>query len=258
MSMAERSKYLHQNSVTGVKMFQPRIQSFFAQYLLSDAHPLGEITDQVTKIEFQMRESLNAHCLLWVKDAPKIDQDPDDVVIDFIEKYITATLPTHDRAYEKDRKIMENPQKHTHSDYCRRNNTCRFGFPKPLNTETLISRPPPNDDTDATKNAKEILQKVKDFLTNTDVQDMSLEDILLQLQLSPETYNTALQNSHQGPDAILKQNSQDVFLNACNQDILYLWGGNIDLQLIINENATVMYVCNYMTKDEKAMGETLK
>ena len=37
-----------------------------------------------------------------------------------------------------------------------------------------------------------------------------------------------------------------------------MWEGNIDLQLVINENATVMYVCNYMTKGEKAMGETLK
>ena len=124
MSMAERSKYLHQNPVTGVRMFQHRIQSFFAQYLLSDAHPLGEITDYVIKIEFQMRGSPHAHCLLWVKDAPKIDQDPDEVVIDFIDKYITATLPNHDHAYEKDREIMENLQKHTHSDYCRRNNTC--------------------------------------------------------------------------------------------------------------------------------------
>ena len=70
MSMAERSKYLHQNPVTGVRMFQHRIQSFFAQYLLSD-------------------------------DAPKIDQDPDEVVLDFIDKYITATLPNYDHAYEK-------------------------------------------------------------------------------------------------------------------------------------------------------------
>ena len=37
-----------------------------------------------------------------------------------------------------------------------------------------------------------------------------------------------------------------------------MWGGNIDLQLVINENATVMYVCNYMTKGEKAICETLK
>ena len=54
------------------------------------------------------------------------------------------------------------------------------------------------------KKAKEILQKVKDFLTTTDVEDMSLQDILLQLELSQQTYNTALQTSHQGPNVILK------------------------------------------------------
>ena len=84
------------------------------------------------------------------------------------------------------------------------------------------------------------LFKVKDFLTTTDVEDMPLQDILLQLELSQQTYNTALQTSHRGPNVILERNPQDVFLNACNQDILYLWGGNIDLQLVINENATVM------------------
>ena len=31
-----------------------------------------------------------------------------------------------------------------------------------------------------------------------------------------------------GPNIILKQNPQDVFINACNQDILSLWRGNVD------------------------------
>ena len=30
------------------------------------------------------------------------------------------------------------------------------------------------------------------------------------------------------------------------------------MQYVTNEVATVMYVCSYMTKGEKAMGETLK
>ena len=49
-----------------------------------------------------------------------------------------------------------------------------------------------------------------------------------------------------------------MFLNACNHDILALWGANIDLQFVANEVATVMYVCSYMTKGEKGMGETLR
>ena len=56
----------------------------------------------------------------------------------------------------------------------------------------------------------------------------------------------------------MKQNPQDVFINACNHDILSLWRGNVDLQYVINEIATVKYVHSYMTKAEKGMGETLK
>ena len=48
------------------------------------------------------------------------------------------------------------------------------------------------------------------------------------------------------------------FINACTHDILSLWGGNVNLQYVINEIATVKYVCSYMTKSKKGMGETLK
>ena len=40
--------------------------------------------------------------------------------------------------------------------------------------------------------------------------------------------------------------------------MLSLWGGNVDMQYVINEIAIVKYACNYMTKGEKGMGETLK
>ena len=140
MSIADRSRYLCQNLITDVQMFQHRIEAFFSEYLLSDADLLDYITDYVIKIEFQMRGSPHAHCLLWVKEAPTIDKDPDDVCT-FIDKYITAViLPI---AYENEHhiKLMENLQKHTHSDYCCRNKSCCFGFPKPPSTKTLISRP---------------------------------------------------------------------------------------------------------------------
>ena len=72
MSIADRSRYLCQNPITGMWMFQHRIEAFFSEYLLSDAHPLGCIRDYVIKMEFQMRGSSHAHCLLWVKDAQKL------------------------------------------------------------------------------------------------------------------------------------------------------------------------------------------
>ena len=80
MTMQERSKYLHQNPVTGVRMFQNRLESFFSQYILSDAQSIGNVTDYVIKIEFQMRGLPHAHCLLWVRDAPRIDEETDEFV----------------------------------------------------------------------------------------------------------------------------------------------------------------------------------
>ena len=89
-------------------MFQHRIEAFFSEYLLSDADPLGHITDYVIKIEFQMRGSPHANCLLWVKDAPKIDKDSDDVVCAFIDKCITAVILPIAPENEHHIKLMEN------------------------------------------------------------------------------------------------------------------------------------------------------
>ena len=88
MSMGERSKYLQQNPVTGTQMFQHRVEKFFTEYLLSDSNPIGNIVEYVIKTEFQMRGSPHAHCLLWVKDSPKINQDPDEIVCEFVDIYI--------------------------------------------------------------------------------------------------------------------------------------------------------------------------
>ena len=89
MSLHERSDYLQNNPMPGVHMFQHRVENF-SQYLLSSSMPLGEISDHVIKIEFQMRGTHHAHCLLWIEGAPKIDTSSDNAVCEFIGKYITA------------------------------------------------------------------------------------------------------------------------------------------------------------------------
>ena len=60
----------------------------------------------------------HAHCLLWVKDSPKINEDADEVVCQLIDKYITAQIPETMHVNEIDIKLMKQLQKHVHSDYC--------------------------------------------------------------------------------------------------------------------------------------------
>ena len=99
---------------------------------------------------------------------------------------------------------------------------------------------------------------MQNTLTTVDIHSISTQHLLQDINLDVETYIDALNISKRGANVILQQNPQDVFINACNHDILSLWGGNVDLQYIINEMATVKDVCSYMTKEERGMNETLK
>ena len=204
MNIADRSKYLCQNPITGVWMFQHRLEAFFSQYLLSDTHPLGHITDYVIKMEFQMRGSPHAHCLLWVKDAPKIDRDPDNVVCTFNDKNITEMIPSVTSENEHHINLMDSLQKHTHSDYCCKNKSYHFGFPKSPATKTVISRPPLDDHDKIVENAKSLLQTVQNVLTTANVHNKSTQQFLQDINLDVETYMDALQISQRGPNVILK------------------------------------------------------
>ena len=95
-------------------------------------------------------------------------------------------------------------------------------------------------------------------LATTDITGSSINDLCEQSGVSTEAYMSALSVSSKGYNIILKHDPCDIYINPSNRNILHLWGGNTDLQYVIDEVATVMYVCNYMTKGEKAMGETLK
>ena len=108
--------------------------------------------------------------------------------------------------------------------------------------------------------AKEILKKVQYFLSRRDIQidTLSMEEMLQLIGVELDSYTKALQMSMKGTMLILKHNIQDAFINGVNIDMLNLWGGNMDLQMVIDDVAAVMYVCSYMMKGEKVMGETLK
>ena len=132
------------------------------------------------------------------KGCPKIDKDPDDVVCTFIDKYITAVTPPIVHENEHHIKLMENLQKHTHSDYCLRNKSCHFGFPKPPATKTLISRPPIDDHDEIIQNAKLVLQTVQNTLTTVDIHNISTQHLLQDINVDIVTYMDVLKISKKG------------------------------------------------------------
>ena len=99
---------------------------------------------------------------------------------------------------------MDSLQTHTHSDYCCKNKSCCFHFPKPPAIKTIISHPPLDDKDKIVKNAKSLLQTVQNALTTTDVHNKSTQEFLQDINLDIETYMDALQISQRGPNVILK------------------------------------------------------
>ena len=73
-----------------------RLQTFFQTFLKSRAQPIGELVDYAIRIEFQARGSPHAHTILWIKDSPKLDQDPDEEVCSFKDRYVWCQIPEND------------------------------------------------------------------------------------------------------------------------------------------------------------------
>ena len=158
LSFDDKSNWIKHNPITAARHFQYRLNALFKGFLKSTAKPLGEITEYTIRIEFQARGSPHAHCVIWVKDAPKHIESPDSEVCDFIDQYVSCALPAEDG---KLKELVLHLQQHKHSSYCKRNKTCRFHFPKPPSPKTLITTfDPENTDIEPSKTVLKRVQKL--------------------------------------------------------------------------------------------------
>lgn len=89
----ERSKWLRTNPVTAAQMFQYRVETFLATFLMIKAAPIGTVMDFILRIEFQAHGSTHVHTMFWIKNAPKIGVVSDKEITTFIDKHISCSLP---------------------------------------------------------------------------------------------------------------------------------------------------------------------
>ncbi|XP_078603870.1 uncharacterized protein LOC144877700 [Branchiostoma floridae x Branchiostoma japonicum] len=213
------------------------------------------------RIEFQARGSPHAHSILWIKDAPQINVDSDEDVVKFINEHITCSIPEEND--EELRKLVLSVQKHGHSATCRREQKCRFRFPRPPSQETLIARQ--SEDPNAAnierdlKIKTEILKSVRAVIDNSNVDDnISLDIVLEKANVDPALYHKVLQTTKSGKDIVLKREVSETSINPYNPHILRTWAANMDVQYILDVYACIMYITSYMLKSERSMSELLK
>ena len=82
---------------------------------------LGKVDHFYWKKEYQNRGAPHYHVLLWIRDAPVIDQDEPGEVLAWIQERITCHIP--DKESNPDR-LVTRYQMHKCSTYCRRRRQC--------------------------------------------------------------------------------------------------------------------------------------
>ena len=126
MTWQQKSDLIQKDPVTCARNFELMVQLFIKDVLKSDEMPIGEIVNFFYRVEFQQRGSPHIHALFWVKNAPQYEQNANEEIIHFVDKYITCQSDQSDEMRE-----LVNLQTHRHAKTCKKGGykICRFNFP---------------------------------------------------------------------------------------------------------------------------------
>ncbi|XP_073694460.1 uncharacterized protein [Garra rufa] len=265
LDWSEKCGLIRRNPVTAARMFDHRWHCFLRDVIMSSAQPIGKILDYFYRVEFQQRGSPHVHCLFWVENAPKLNEDNEDndaMVASFIDHYITCEIPRED-----DTELFETVngvQKHSvrHSKTCRKKKTvCRFNFPRPPSNRTFITRGGGQDDLKSSGGrdaASTILKKVRSALTNSDIHYDSTNAFFESIGINQTLFEKAYKQCSKKKTVVLKRSPKDVWVNQYNKHLLRAWQGNMDIQYVTDAYSVVVYIISYITKAEQEMGLLLQ
>ena len=137
MIWQEKTKLVQKDPVTCSRYFDHRVQEFLNTILKSDCEPIGKVKDYCYRVEFQQRGSPHIHMLVWIENAPTLERNSEEEIVQFVDQYLTCS------ADNKETTNLVNLQTHKHSRTCRKKGkpVCRFGFPLPPLPRTMLLYP---------------------------------------------------------------------------------------------------------------------
>ena len=226
---------------------------------MSSAAPLGKIADWFYRVEYQQRGSPHIHMLIWLESAPVYgyDEDEDEDVTSFIDEIITCRKPENDPELQ----FLVNRQIHRHCQTCRKKSKaeCRFNFPQPPMKSTSILYP--LDDmsyTDIQKHKDNWRNITKNLNDMKECEDMTLDQLLVSLNITEQKYILAIRSSLNSPTIFLKREPNELRVNNYNSACLCAWRANMDIQFVLDVYACAMYIVSYISKAQKGMSQLLQ
>ena len=259
MNSTTKVKYLKRNPVTVARQIDYIFRQVFGKVIYNGMHPIGQILNHDERREYQMRTGVeHVHACIHVQNAPKIDKDKDSDVEEFIDKYITCSLPDENE-YPELHNLVSSVLTHSHTPSCRKKKgvKCRYNAPWAPSEKTRIVRRSVKEDE--YKQSKKIVDKVLTEINGlSDLSDVTLEDILKSCDLSETEYNNALENMEKKDSIIYKRRVCEKDISPYNTVILSLLKSNMNIQFVTGIYGVLKYLTSYLCKPEHTMSELMK
>ena len=253
MNWNEKTKLVQKDPVTCSRFFDHRVQQFIKIVLKSEFHPIGKVNDYFYRVEFQQRGSPHIHILIWVEDAPKYKENPNEDIVEYIDKHVSCNL-------SDEFKDLIALQVHKHSKTCRKKGhaICRFGFPLPPMKKTVILEPLDECVEKHKSMYKEIQEKINSLHELDNIEDLTFEEFLSDiLHMTEEDYIKCVRSSLSGAKVFLQRKPYEVRVNPYMKVVLPAWKANHDLQFVLDPYACAMYIVSYISKSQKGMSALL-
>lgn len=217
--------------VSVAEHFQRKFELFMEEVLLQDDGPLGKISHYAWRIEYQARGMPHVHMKLWVEGAPIHGRDSNEVIRQFIDKYVTCQLPDQGKdpvlhnlvlrkqlhkcgsnCYRKAFAKFRGPNSNSCQQFLTR---CRAGFPRQVTTETTVLK---LEESLKSRSSGKRVKKLYD----------------------------------------LRRSAREQYINDYNPAILLAWKANMDIQYVGEKSGILNhYITSYQFKFENANTESL-
>ncbi|XP_062600308.1 uncharacterized protein LOC134261943 [Saccostrea cucullata] len=278
----EKCHLIRENPVMCARLFNNRVQRLFTDLIMSPSQPVGDVVDFFYRTEFQQRGSPHIHCLLWVRNAPKLNENTEKEICTFVDKYVSCSMP-NEKSDPELHDIVNAVQVHskTHTKSCKKNSTtCRFNFPRPPIRKTFLVKVTEEDNENkereknqttnmptlqeiehlcksgAERSPKQIVKDIWRIINSTE-SNLTFDDILLACNITYAKFKESLSANTKKNTIYYKRNVEDGWVNNYNPTLLRAWNANMDIQYVMDPYSCVAYILSYISKAEAEVGELI-
>ena len=76
--------------------------------------------------------------------------------------------------------------------------------------------------------------------------------------MSYETYILALRSTINKKKIFLKRSLEEIYINSYMSHLIHVWQANHDIQYVLDPYSCVVYICDYLMKNNKGMSKLLE